>query len=167
MMHTIKTYLAQTLYGNIATILLRLLLGLLFVYSGFWKIIDLEGFAEAIGRFNMLPEILIPYAAILLAPLEFVIGLSFLVGFKIKSASSISIFLMIIFIIAIGFNMLQGKIFECGCFGSDIFGFSEKIGWSLLLRDIFWLIVSIIIFQAEKHLFSLDNYIETKKLSSL
>src|SRR4030042_5839535 len=96
-----KDFLHNIFYGNIIITIIRIFLGLLFLYSGFYKIIDLENFSRIMFLYDISPEILIPYGTIFFAFLEFILGFLLLIGYKIKAASLMSIILMILFIIVI------------------------------------------------------------------
>jgi putative oxidoreductase len=166
-MNKLKNIINNILYGNSITAVLRILMGLLFIYSGFFKILDLENFSRAISLYGIAPGLLVPYGAIVLPVMELVIGILLLFGYKIKASSLISIALMIFWTVIISINVYWGKNFECGCFETNKFGLKEEIGIPLILRDIVFLFILFLIFQARQYVFSIDKRIEEKNLSRL
>ncbi|MBN2040169.1 MAG: DoxX family membrane protein [Spirochaetes bacterium] len=166
-MRHIKNFITNTLYGNSITAMLRIFLGLLFIYSGFFKALDPGNFARIILQYDVFPEILAPYGAIVMPFLEMVIGILLLSGFRIKSTSLLSSFLLTFFIIIISINVYRGNTFNCGCFELNRFEISEEIGIPLIIRDIVFLLMQLLVLCAKRQPFSIDKIIEEKNLSSL
>lgn len=157
----------NTAYGNSITTVLRIAMGLIFIYSGFFKALDLENFGKVIILYDISPEILVPYAAVVFPFIELVIGLLLIFGFKIKSSSFLSIILMIFWIIIISISVYRGKTFDCGCFELKQFGITEEIGLPIIFRDIVFLCILLLIFYARKHILSIDKIIEERRLRNL
>jgi uncharacterized membrane protein YphA (DoxX/SURF4 family) len=166
-MSVINNMVRDIIYGNYFTAFLRIAVGLLFIYSGFFKVLDLESFGRIILMYNILPEILAPYFAIILSHLEIILGFLLLVGYKIRSASFISIMLMIVFIIAISVNLARGASFDCGCFELGRFGISEDISAILIVRNTAFLLILLALLNAKRNMVSLEAFIEKKRLSEL
>ncbi len=157
----------ETAYGNGLTTVLRIAMGLLFIYSGLFKAIDPESFGRVIILYDISPEILVPYAAIIFPFIELATGLLLVSGFRIKAASFLAINLMIFWIVIICVSIFRGKTFDCGCFELRQFGISEEIGWPVVFRDLVFLIILLIIFYARKHILSIDKQIEAWRLKNL
>jgi uncharacterized membrane protein YphA (DoxX/SURF4 family) len=165
----IKRAIGSMLYGNRFTTAVRLLLGAVMVFSGAVKITDPELFGMAIARYDILPELLVPYAATVIPALEFVIGLSILIGFRARASAFIAVLIMAMFIVAISINLARGRQIECGCFHSRLLGFSfaETVSPWLVVRNMIFLTGFLIVFRAERHLLSLENFIEKVRLKNL
>lgn len=166
-MNLIKDYINNVFYGNSVTFIFRLFCGLLFIYSGYFKILDLDNFAKIIMMYDIIPEIFVPYCAIIIAFLEMVLGILLLIGFRIRAASFVTILLTFLFTVLIGINVVRGKNFDCGCFELSYFGIKEEIGIPLMLRDLVIIALMAVVFYAKKHLFSLDNRIEKEDLGQI
>ncbi len=166
-MKSIKNVCAGFIYGNRPLSVLRIVMGLLFIYSGFFKALDPVAFGRVIELYRISPSALIPYAAIVLPYLELLIGIFLVAGLKIRAASFLSMGLMAVFTVAISINVVRGASFECGCFETHRFGMSEKIGFPLIVRDIAFFILFYVIFIAKKHHYSLDTIIEKDELYTL
>jgi uncharacterized membrane protein YphA (DoxX/SURF4 family) len=98
------------------TLLLRTLLGLVFLYAAAGKIIDPQGFARTIGNYQILPAALIPPAAVVLPWIEAACGLLLITGFFVQAGALIVNALMVVFIAAFAFNLYRGIDISCGCF---------------------------------------------------
>ncbi len=162
-----KSIINNIIYGNSLTGILRIIMGTLFIYSGFFKALDLESFGRVIILYDISPEVLVPYAAIILPFMELVVGMLLVFGYRIKASALITILLMIFWIIIISINVYRGKNFDCGCFETSRFGLKEEIGISLIVRDTIFLIILFLIFQARQHSFSFDKVIEERNLRQL
>ena len=98
---------------------LRIILGALFLWTGLSKMPQIEDFARIIYAFNLLPQILILPTAIILPYVEFLTGLSLLLGFKTRLNACVCLGLLCLFVIALGINIVRGiNDIPCGCFGS-------------------------------------------------
>ncbi len=166
-MDAIKNYINAVLYGNSITFILRIFAGLLFIYSGLFKILDIENFGRIILMYDILPVGFAPYMAVIVPFLEFILGVLLLIGFRIRAASFVTIMLMLLFMVFITVNIIRGNTFDCGCFELSRFGIKEEIGIPLLFRNIFIIVIVAIAFYAKKQILSLDNLIEKKFLSEL
>lgn len=98
---------------------LRVILGALFLWAGLRKMPQPEIFARTIDAFNLLPQILILPAAIVIPYIEFIIGLWLLSGFKTRWSAWVCLSLLCVFAIALGITLARGiNDIPCGCFGS-------------------------------------------------
>jgi putative oxidoreductase len=162
-----KDFLNSILYGNIILSIIRLFLGLLFIYSGIFKVIDLENFSRIMFRYDIAPEILVPYGTIFFSFLELILGVLLLTGYKIKAASLVSMVLMLFFIIIISINIYRENSFDCGCFELNRFGIKEEIGYSVIIRDAIFLLLSFLVLRAKKQILSIENFLDKQNLKHL
>ena len=79
----------KNLQSPTLTTILRLFLGLLFIYASIPKIADPAYFAAAVQNYQMIPDSLINVVAIILPWLEFVCGLLLLLGYWIRAAAGL------------------------------------------------------------------------------
>ncbi|MCX7832587.1 MAG: DoxX family membrane protein [Ignavibacteria bacterium] len=125
--------------------LLRLIIGLLFIYASYDKILRPDEFAKAIKNYDILPFSLIHIPAIILPYLELFTGL-FLIFGKFKLGSPFLIGLMLIFfLIGLIQAYARGLDINCGCFSLD----NPDASSNILLRifeDILMLIAVVLIF---------------------
>ncbi len=126
----------------------RFLIGALFIYSGFVKLVDPMGsafkFQEYFGEDVLNLEFLIPYAlpfAILLVVAELVLGVMLIVGYLPK-LTVFSIFgLNCIFLFLTWYSHTTGKVTDCGCFG-DAIKMSPKVTF---YKNVFFMIFIVIL----------------------
>jgi uncharacterized membrane protein YphA (DoxX/SURF4 family) len=168
-MPNIRAIMADIIYGNRATLVLRLVLGALLIFSGIFKVIDPENFHATVARYDILPETIVPYAVLLIPYLEVILGLFLAFGYKVQASSFISIVLFIAYIVLISVSLARGNTFDCGCFELNRFGLNidETIGIKVIIRDIMILAAFIVLFKADRHLFSIENFLENLRLKDM
>jgi len=107
-------------YRYLIPIVSRLVLGFIFIYFSWDKIVNPELFAKLVVNYDMIPSNLINVGVLVLPWLEFIIGLCLIMGVFIDTAALISISLLSLFIMMILQAFLRGKSIDCGCLLSDI-----------------------------------------------
>ena len=105
----------------------RILVGVLFIFSGFVKLVDPIGsqykFQEYFSESVLNMEFLIPYAlpfAILLIVAEILLGVMILIGYKSKLTVWSLFLLTLIFLFLTWYSAYYNKVTDCGCFGDAI-----------------------------------------------
>jgi len=110
----------------------RIIVGVLFIFSGLIKAFDplglaykLQEFCEAWanGPMNSTLAWLNAHAlplSVLMNTLEVALGVALLIGWQKKMVSWLLLLLMIFFLYLTGYALFTGKVRECGCFGSCI-----------------------------------------------
>jgi putative oxidoreductase len=126
-------------------VVLRLLLGGLFIYAGIGKIWNPAEFAGDIDNYRMLPYVLVTLMAAVLPWIEVICGLLIIFGRWLPGASLILIMLNVVFIIAIASAIVRGLDIDCGCFSAA--GKASQVGFPRLLEDVLFLAASVIIFR--------------------
>ncbi len=96
--------------------IVRVGLGLVFVYSSWSKLADPPAFAQVIWNYRILPGSLVNPAALVLPWLELVAGLALVSGFLRKGAALLTGAMLIAFGSAIGIDLARGIAVDCGCF---------------------------------------------------
>lgn len=109
---------AQLLNNRWLLLLLRLGIGGAFLYAGYLKIWEPMAFADSIASFRILPAELINIMALALPPLEIILGVMLVTGWRVRVASFGVLLLSIIFAFALGQALMRGLKVDCGCFGS-------------------------------------------------
>ncbi|MBN2158900.1 MAG: DoxX family membrane protein [Spirochaetes bacterium] len=165
----IKRAVNSTLYGNWFTAVIRVGMGAMLLMSGLLKIMAPDSFGRLVAMYDVLPGMLVPYAAVAVPALEALLGLLLLAGFRVRSAAFVSMLLMAAFIAVIAVNVVHGRSFECGCFGLDRLGIglSETVSPCLILRDVFFFACFAILFRAKRHVGSIESLVEKSHLKHL
>ncbi len=99
-------------------LVLRLILGGVFLYAGILKLLEPLPFADSIASFHLLPTALINLFALGLPPLEIITGGMLLMGWRLRLASFAVLLLSCLFAIALSQALMRGLEVDCGCFGS-------------------------------------------------
>lgn len=113
------------LIGNIAVVLLRLVVGAVFVFSGFVKAVDPWGLVYKITEYAALVGLadwgaIITFAAFALPAIEFLLGVFVLLGLYRRLAPLLLMLLLAVLTPFTVYMAISGKVVECGCFGDAI-----------------------------------------------
>ena len=129
----------------------RLVIGLLFIFSGFTKGIDPVGtgfiFAEYFKAFGF--SFMIPLATplcMLLAALEFVLGVSVLIGLKMRLATLGTLIFMVFFTFFTLATAIFNPVSHCGCFGDAI----HLSNWATFVKNLIFTPFAILLYLQRK-----------------
>lgn len=114
-----RTMMKDFISNKYVVITLRVLLGLIFIYSAAGKLFNPEDFAKAILRYDFLPVYFVNLMAIILPWLEFIFGLLLVIGIFRKAASVLAGISLVIFLIALISALARGLDINCGCFSLE------------------------------------------------
>jgi uncharacterized membrane protein YphA (DoxX/SURF4 family) len=119
--------------------LIRIIVGVLFIFSGFVKLVDPVGsqykFEEYFSEGVLNLEFLIPYAlpfAIFLVISEIVLGVALLVGWRAKFTVRSLVVMILLFLFLTGYSAYYDKVTDCGCFGDAI----KLKPWETFIKDV-------------------------------
>jgi putative oxidoreductase len=116
------------------TILSRLLIGGMFIYASFYKIVDPGAFAKSIWYYHLVPGKLISLMALILPWLELLIGLSVILGVFYRGAVLWVNVVMLVFIVALSTTIARGISIDCGCFRAS--QGATHTAWESLIFDL-------------------------------
>ena len=107
--------------------IIRILVGALFIFSGFVKLVDPIGsqykFQEYFSESVLNMEFLVPFAlpfAIVLIIAEILLGVMILLGYKTKFTVWSLFLLTLIFLFLTWYSAYYNKVTDCGCFGDAL-----------------------------------------------
>lgn len=165
----LRRFAGDILYGNRITAVLRVLMGALLIFSGYFKIMDPEAFGAVITRYDIIPGTMVGWAAMVIPPLELLMGLCLVAGYKVRASAFIAMGMMLLFIVFMSVNLARGVKFDCGCFEMKRLGLDigETLSGWLVARDILFLVIFSVIFTADRHLLSLEGLIVRMRLKNL
>ncbi len=132
---------------KVFNVLLRLIIGGVFVFAGVVKIINPAGFATDIGNYRLLPHEWINLLAITLPWIEVVAGLLLIVGLWSRASALVIGVMLVVFLIAIGQAVVRGLNISCGCFGTVE---GRKVGLTALAQDVVLLAMCVWLWWREK-----------------
>ena len=112
----------------------RLILALVFVYSGAVKIQDIVAFAGHVAAYQLLPYAVNYLVAATLPYVEFLAGVLLLLNVRVRPALVAIGGMTLLFMAALISVLLRGLDIDCGCF--DPAGGQDVSAGTALLRDV-------------------------------
>lgn len=129
----------------------RVLVGLVFIFSGFVKGVDHIGssykFHDYFSAFGMdfLQGLALPLA-IVLCGAEFLIGVALVLGIRMKVASWSLLLFMVFFTILTFILAVFNPVSDCGCFGDAV----KLTNWGTFLKNVVLMVFTLVIFFSRK-----------------
>ncbi len=126
----------------------RVIVGVLFIFSGLVKAIDplglsykMQEFFDLWGLSQFNPHTLL--FSILMNAFEIIAGFALLLGWRIRLFSWLLLLLIIFFTFLTGYAYLSGKFKNCGCFGdcipiTPLVSFLKDVLLTTLIGFLFW-----------------------------
>lgn len=135
------------------SLLLRLLLGGVFIFSGLIKLFPIEPFEYTLVDQGIMNWALAPYFSRFLISFETGLGLLLLGGFRLKNLSLPLVFISLIcFTIYLGIDLgLNGNEGNCGCFGT----FLEMTPLQSIYKNAILFLLSFVLFRMDFFPFSI------------
>jgi uncharacterized membrane protein YphA (DoxX/SURF4 family) len=130
--------------NDFLTLVVRLAVGVTFVYASYYKIVDPGGFARSIWYYHLVPGNLINLIAVILPWIELLCGLGLIVGVAYRGSVVIVGTMTIVFVVVIASAIARGIDLDCGCFKAA--KSSSSSAWDSLLFD-----VGLIVLLAQLH----------------
>jgi uncharacterized membrane protein YphA (DoxX/SURF4 family)/peroxiredoxin len=133
----------------------RVLVGVLFIFSGFIKLNDPLGFAYKLQEYFSSDVLNIPFLepyalgiSIILVVFEVVVGVFLLIGYKPKFTVWSLLVMIIFFTFLTFYSAYFDKVKDCGCFGDAI----PLTPWESFTKDIILLVLILVLFVGVKHI---------------
>jgi uncharacterized membrane protein YphA (DoxX/SURF4 family) len=138
---------------KIITAISRILVGLLFIFSGFIKANDTLGFSyklveyfEVFGTHFLIP-IALPLS-VFICIFEIVLGFTLLMGARVKLTLWLLLLMIVFFTFLTFYSAYFDVVKECGCFGD----FIHLTPWQSFTKDLILLILIIILFIGKQYI---------------
>ena len=143
----------------------RFIVGIIFILSGFVKAVDPIGFgykleeyfAPDVFNIGFLHDLALPQATFF-SIFEIVLGVFLILGIFRKFTTWSLLILIVFFTFLTFYSAYFNKVTDCGCFGDAM----KLTPWQSFWKDIFLLVLIIILFIGQKHIKPL---IENKKVN--
>jgi uncharacterized membrane protein YphA (DoxX/SURF4 family) len=139
----LKDKLLSVLFSTPLQSLCRLVFGGIFIYASLDKIAHPREFAVIIANYAVLPDWLVTLPALVLPWLELIAGLLLVAGVWARSSAALLSLLLLVFILALGFNALRGIDLSCGCFSTS--ASDTENAYVLIFRDLLILLPGLVI----------------------
>ena len=148
----------KTWYFDSICLLFRVILGGIFFYAGSVKILDPQGFAQAVYNYHLLAGWAINPLAIVLPWIEVIAGAGLVLGVFIHGGSLVISGMLAMFACALGFNLVRGLDISCGCFSTA--HNAAPITWMYLVRDLLLMCMGICVFYFDSGRYAFKNMIQ-------
>jgi uncharacterized membrane protein YphA (DoxX/SURF4 family) len=130
----------------------RILLGCVFVFSGYVKAVDplgstykFQDYLGAMGLDFLAPLALV--AGVLLAALEFLLGVCLLLGANIKSTSVLTFLLMCFMTPLTLWIAIADPVSDCGCFGDAL----VISNWATFWKNVVLIVMAFVVMKWQEH----------------
>lgn len=155
--------LTAILSHRVFVLVLRVLLGALFVYSAADKVLDPERFAIATRAYKLLPVSVTNLFALVLSWSEMLAGIMLIFGVQTRKAAAAVLLLLVMFTIAIGTTIIRGLAIDCGCFSNEG---GAQTGYLLVLRNLFLMAAALIVMRFETGFLGLSRIVSRRSENS-
>ncbi|MBM4145455.1 MAG: DoxX family membrane protein [Nitrospira sp.] len=135
MLNTIK----KVLLSSKLDLTIRFVIGSIFIYAGFIKLIDPKAFAKVISQYDIVPDSLLPVVAIGLPAVEFLAGLGLVLN--IRGSLMVIFNLLVFFVMVLGYGIFNDMDIDCGCFSTDEISARNSLKQALF-RDLFMILAA-------------------------
>jgi uncharacterized membrane protein YphA (DoxX/SURF4 family) len=139
---------------------IRIAVGVLFIYSGFVKANDYVGFAYKLDEYfkvfgqHFPPlkgffDFFIPLAeplAWFISVFEIALAVALIVGWQMNLTAWLTLLMMVFFTVLTGYSHFTGAVTDCGCFGDAL----KLAPWESFTKDIILMVVLLPLFAVRR-----------------
>ncbi len=133
----------------------RVLVGALFIISGFIKLNDPVGFSFKLEEYFSSGVLDLPffepfalYISVFVVILEVLLGVMLLVGFRVKFTIWSLLLMILGFTFLTWYSAYFNKVTDCGCFGDAL----KLTPWQSFTKDVVLLVLILVLFKGMKHI---------------
>jgi len=137
-------------------LVVRVVLGAIFVVAGASKVGHAAEFAQQIAAFRLLPQPVIAPMALVLPFLEIMLGGYLVIGLFTRAAAWVAALLLLMFDGAIASAVVRGMTLNCGCFGTHD---TTVTTWTEVARDAVFVLLAVFVALRPPGMLSLDRRI--------
>jgi uncharacterized membrane protein YphA (DoxX/SURF4 family) len=135
----------------------RIVVGILFIISGFIKLNDPVGFSFKLEEYFSQGVLDLPFfepyalaISVFVVILEVLLGVMLLLGFRIKFTVWSLLLMIVGFTFLTFYSAYFNKVTDCGCFGDAL----KLTPWQSFTKDVVLLVLIVILFKGRKHISS-------------
>lgn len=112
---------------------IRVLLGTMFASTGSEKLFHRRRFRRVVVDYQLLPRWAVPAFALVLPPLEVLLGATLVLGWAGYVSAIAAVTLLMLFASAVAANSIRRRNIECGCGG--MWTPTNRVSWQLVGRN--------------------------------
>ena len=152
---------------------LRVVLGAILLFAGINKLMGFSIFAINVDSYQMLPIGLVKPISYLIVSAEITLGIVLIIGYYSRGAGILSMFLFLIFAVALTNALLRKlTITDCGC-GNFLFSLLDLLGltisnepnWKIVFVDIVLAVSCLGVVSSRQQGYGLDSLIQKEQLN--
>lgn len=139
---------------KILLIISRIIVGLVFVFSGFVKAIDpwgttykIQDYLEAMGEWATQFSDFAFFVSVCLAALELTVGLGLLFNFKVKANGILAALMMVFMTPLTLWIALKNPVSDCGCFGDALVISNWATFWKNIVLSVLIAVIVVVAFK--------------------
>ena len=117
-------------------LIFRLILGIVFIYASYEKILDPIGFSKNIHNYHVTPVFIENIVALVLPWAELIICIFLIFGLFLEGTISITISMLVFFILLLSQAVFRGIDVHCGCFKTEADSNVENLRFEMIKRII-------------------------------
>ena len=154
------TLVQPTSIRDIVIALLRIILGVVFIFASIEKIADPGAFASAISSYRVVssgPALLI---ATILPWIELLCGFGLLVGLFVRGSALLVLIMLTVFTVAVLSALWRGMDISCGCYSQD--PTAGRIGWRKLGENAVLITIAFVLLLQSTHGLTLERFIQRR-----
>lgn len=153
--------------------LLRVVLGAILLFAGITKLMSFSIFTINVDSYQMLPIGLVKPISYLIVSAEITLGIVLIIGYFSRGAGILSMFLFLVFAIALTNALLRElTITDCGC-GNFLFSLLDLLGltisnepnWKIVFADIVLAVSCLGVASSPQQGYGLDMLIQKGQLN--
>ncbi len=142
-------------YREIINFLMRIILGVVFLYASIGKVYEPNLFLKEISNYKVFPEILAQIIAITIPWYELILALFLIFGIRLRTSSLLVFILLFSFTVLVISAWVRGLNINCGCFSHYI----EYVGLRKVVENVILMIFSLYIFLFPKSFLNIEEQI--------
>ncbi len=101
------------------SLLVRVAAGVIMVWAGVAKLMDIPASVRAVRAYQLLPEAVVPLVGNVLPYIEVILGCVLIAGLATRAAAIVYLALLAVYIGGTVWAWAHGLQIDCGCFGGD------------------------------------------------
>ena len=136
-----ETAVRRVINNDLLTLCVRLVIGGIFIYASYYKIVDPGDFAKSIWFYHLVPGDLINLLALILPWVELLCGIGLIIGAFYEGAVVLVNVMTVMFIFALSTTIVRGIDIDCGCFKAA--QAATESAWKALVFDLVLLLFTL------------------------
>jgi putative oxidoreductase len=147
---------------------LRVLVGVVFIYASYYKLLYPADFALSIAMYEMVPTATINLLALVLPAIELVAGVTLVIGLWSRASALVIDAMLVVFMVAIGYVVwVRGLAdFGCGCFSPAAEEASGEMALGTFLRDAGYLAAGLYLLVVDGGALGVDGWLRRRRRAS-